>query len=261
VEPLRRTSAWVLMLLTLGCGGEAVTTPGSRSTPPPVAAQLVAVSPDTTFADHPSWQVADPPVVCVLDSTGTHAVPNVAVTFTVTAGGGVVGQSTVYTDGDGLARAGSWQIGDTTATNTVVAGAKGLAPVQFTAAARLVIARFDLLKIGTDTLPYFVLDSTEAIVGGHYVLFNNGTATFNYDLASVTPSGLTPLSGPLTALSYVQHGQLDAGASIAFLYTPASLPSFHPFGNRFTYGESLNGVMTVTPVDIDFDAEIYRRVK
>jgi hypothetical protein len=260
-----------LAVFTLACGGaDVATTPASGTpapgtpaptVPAPVPARLVAVSAVTISAD-PGWQVADPPVVRVMDSTGTRPVSGVRVDFTVTAGDGFVAEASVITGGDGLARTGWWQTGDTATTNTLVASANGLAPVLFTATVtRRMIARFDLRMIGPDTLPYYVLDSTLAIIGGHYVLFDDGSATFGYGEATVTPVGFTPLSGPLTPLRYLLHGQLDAGASIAFYYAPGRTPSFHPFGDNFSFGQSLNGFMTVSPADIDFDPEVYQRAK
>lgn len=271
MESLRRRFVWALAVLTLGCGGaDVATTPTSRTpapgtpaptVPAPVPAHLVAVSAVTMSAD-PGWQVADPPVVRVTDSTGARPVPGVVVVFTVTTQGGGVGVAGVTTDSDGLASAGWWRTGDTDTTNTVVASANGLAPVLFTATVtRRMIARFDLRTIGSDTLPYYVLDSTLAIIGGHYVLFDDGSATFGHDLAGVTPGGLTPISGPPTPLRYVLHGQLDGGASIAFYYAPGTTPPFHPFGDNFSFGQSLNGLMTVSPADIDFDSEVYQRAK
>ncbi len=266
MEPHRRYFVCGLAVLTFGCGGADVATTPTSATPAaaasaPVPARLVAVSAATLSAD-PGWQVGDPPVVRVTDSTGTRPVPGVLVVFTVTAGGGVVGEDRVTTDGDGLATVGSWQAGDTAATNTLVASANGLAPIQFTATVtRRAIARFDLRMMGPDTLPEYILNSTEAIVGGHYVLFDDGSATFAYDIATVTPVGFAPLPGLPTPLRYSLSGQLDAGASFAFYYAPGRTPSFHPFGDNFSFGQSLNGVMTVNPADIDFDPEVYQRAK
>jgi hypothetical protein len=266
VDSLRRPFVCALAVLTFGCGGaDVVTTPTSgtpaRTVPAPVPAQLVAVSAVTMSAD-PGWRVTDPPVVRVTDSTGTRPVPGVLVVFTVTAGGGAVSEDRATTDGDGLARAGSWQAGDTATTNTLVASVNGLGSVLFAATVtRRMIARFDLRMIGPVTLPYYVLDSTQAIIGGHYVLFDDGSATFGYDLAAVTPAGSTPLPGLPTPLRYLITGQLDAGASIGFYYAPGRTPLFHPFGDSFSFGQSLNGFMTVNPVDIDFDPEVYQRAK
>lgn len=74
------------------------------------------------------------PQVRVSDQYG-NAVPNVGVTFAVTAGGGVVAPTTaVNTDANGVARATSWTLGTGLGTNTLRATVAGIAtPVTFTA--------------------------------------------------------------------------------------------------------------------------------
>jgi hypothetical protein len=251
---MRRQYLCALALLTFGCGGgEVATTPTTPTTPAaPVAARLSAVSPEAMSAD-PGAYVAAPPVVIVTDSTGKRGVPGVQVLFTVTGGGGIVGQTIAYSDDGGFAAARSWQTGDTAITNTVVASATGLAPIVFIATARRMIARFDLLTIGNVAPPFYSPDSTRATVGGHYTLYNDSSATLTYDVVAVTPSGFTPLPNQFTLLRYLLKGQLNGVASISFYYATGSLP--------FAFGDCLNGFMTVNPADIDFDAERYQLAK
>ncbi|MEX2473152.1 MAG: Ig-like domain-containing protein, partial [Gemmatimonadota bacterium] len=76
-----------------------------------------------------------PPAVLVTDQHG-NPVPGVAVTFTVTSGGGVVDPSTpVSTNTDGIAAVTSWTLGTEAGTNTLDAVVDGLdgSPVTFTA--------------------------------------------------------------------------------------------------------------------------------
>ncbi len=82
--------------------------------------------------------VASNPSVGVRDQFG-NPVPNVTVTFAVTAGGGAVTGGTATTDPTGTAAVGSWRLGTTagTSNNALQATATGLtgSPVTFTASA------------------------------------------------------------------------------------------------------------------------------
>ena len=76
--------------------------------------------------------VAAHPSVIVRDLAG-NPVPGVAVTFTVTAGGGTVVGSPATTDAAGVATLTSWTLGAAAGPNTVVASAPGLPSVTFLA--------------------------------------------------------------------------------------------------------------------------------
>jgi adhesin/invasin len=80
-------------------------------------------------------QVAVPPAVRVTNSAG-EPVANVAVTFVVTRGGGSVSGAVQTTNAQGIARVGSWTLGDE-GRNTLEARAGSLngSPVEFTATA------------------------------------------------------------------------------------------------------------------------------
>jgi adhesin/invasin len=78
--------------------------------------------------------VAQAPSVVVRDLAG-NPVSGVAVTFTVTAGGGTIVGSPATTNASGVATVTSWTLGGATGTNTVVASATGLPSVTFTATA------------------------------------------------------------------------------------------------------------------------------
>ena len=75
--------------------------------------------------------VTTAPQVKVVDANG-NAVPDVGVTFAVTAGNGSVTGSPVATDADGIATVGSWTMGDS-GNNTLSATVVGVAPVVFSA--------------------------------------------------------------------------------------------------------------------------------
>lgn len=96
------------------------------------AATQVTAQSSTTQTATVATAVASAPSVRVADATG-NPVAGVAVTFTVTAGGGVVTGIAQQTNAQGIATAGGWVIGNTVGTNQVSAVAAGLTPVVFTA--------------------------------------------------------------------------------------------------------------------------------
>jgi adhesin/invasin len=96
--------------------------------------------PPTTVAvvagDGQSARVGDPvtvpPAVAVQDRYH-NPVPNVQVTFAVSAGGGTVAGAAPVTDAQGIARVGRWTLGLFSATHQLTATATGLPPVTFAA--------------------------------------------------------------------------------------------------------------------------------
>jgi hypothetical protein len=99
----------------------------------PVPATVEALE-GTGQAARVGTQVAIRPAVRVLDQNG-QPVEGFEVTFVVTGGGGSVTGATRTTDRDGIARVGSWTLGETAGTNTLEARAGALSgsPVTFTA--------------------------------------------------------------------------------------------------------------------------------
>ncbi len=75
------------------------------------------------------------PAVRVTDAFG-NPVAGAAVTFEVTAGGGVVEGAFPRTAADGVAAVGSWTVGPAPGDNALTARAEGIGAVTFTAAAR-----------------------------------------------------------------------------------------------------------------------------
>lgn len=75
-----------------------------------------------------------PPAVRVTNGRG-QAVANVAVTFTVGAGGGSVSGGAATTDANGVATVGGWTLGTAPGANTLVASVPGLQGVTFTGTA------------------------------------------------------------------------------------------------------------------------------
>jgi hypothetical protein len=102
------------------------------------AAAIVATSATTQSAPFSS-AVTAPPAVQVRDLFG-NGVSGVSVTFTVTAGAGVIAPASpavVVTDANGNAALTTWTLGASLGTNTVTAAAAGLtgSPVSFNATA------------------------------------------------------------------------------------------------------------------------------
>jgi glucose/arabinose dehydrogenase len=74
------------------------------------------------------------PAVRLLRTDGT-AHSGVSVTFTLSAGAGVLVAGSTATDTEGIASSGGWTLGTTLGTHTVVASAPGYAPTTFVATA------------------------------------------------------------------------------------------------------------------------------
>jgi len=130
--------------LPVGTYSATVSLTASKATNSPktikVTLTVALGAPSTMTADSGDGQaatvntaVAVPPVVLVRDLY-SNAIPGVAVTFTVTGGGGSVTPiAPVATDANGRARVTSWTLGTGAGTNTLRASATGLTPVTFTA--------------------------------------------------------------------------------------------------------------------------------
>lgn len=134
----------------------------------------------------PGLDVPEAATVMVVDQSGKPLI-NVPVGFVVASGGGAVANALVTTDSLGLARSGKWRLGEIPGVNTLVARIAGGAPVTFSAIGQLskVIASYDLEKIDGRTLPFsFSFSGTWDIIGGHYVLADDSTYTFGYELKS-----------------------------------------------------------------------------
>jgi hypothetical protein len=173
--PARRAGALACTLLALavGCsdGGQGPTDPGPGGPPsgPPAsvgaAAAIAFTAGDGQTAD-PGAAVPVAPAARVVDQRG-NPVPNVAVTFAVTAGGGRVANATATSGADGVAAAGAWTLGgapgDNVLTATVAAGAGG-APSALTATARAT-ARGGPRKARWTVMVYMAADNTLAVAG------------------------------------------------------------------------------------------------
>lgn len=114
----------VALLLTLGlaaCQGDD----------PPVPSELVPATPGSLSAQAGDV-VATPPAVALTDQRA-RPLPNVLVTWRVTAGGGAIDVDTTRTDANGRAAVGRWTLGSTVGEQTLSATVTGLPPVVFRA--------------------------------------------------------------------------------------------------------------------------------
>lgn len=104
-----------------------------NSTSPPVATTLSAKAGDNQTAIAGA-AVAVSPSVIVRDGSG-NPFAGVSVAFSVGSGGGAITGPAQTTGADGIASLGSWTLGTTAGTNTVIASVTGLAgsPLTFTA--------------------------------------------------------------------------------------------------------------------------------
>lgn len=119
-----------------------LSSPGATNNPKalPVTLDVRLGPPDTVVADSGNGQaatvntpVAIVPVARVLDQYN-NPLPGIAVTFAVTAGGGVVNPTTsLTTDAAGRVRVVSWTLGTTAGTNTLRAATAGVTAATFTA--------------------------------------------------------------------------------------------------------------------------------
>ena len=125
---------------------------------PPKAATIEASSVVDELA-FPGAPVRVNPEVLVRDENRTP-IAGVHVTFTVTAGGGSVSNSSTISGPQGRATAGRWTIGTAPGTNTLVATVDGAGSVEFRVEAiPAPRGRFELRTIDGLALPVGPLDS------------------------------------------------------------------------------------------------------
>lgn len=122
---------------------------GDSSGPGASAAASVSANSSTTLTGVPGAPVDEPPSVIVRDANG-NPVAGVAVTFAVTAGGGSVTGNHPTSDASGVATVGSWTLGSSAGTNTLVASANGHS-VTFTANGSDPCANFPAHAVGSTT--------------------------------------------------------------------------------------------------------------
>lgn len=136
------------------------------------------------------------PSVIVRDLAG-NAVPGVAVTFTVSSGGGTITGSPATTDAAGVATLTSWVLGATAGANSVTASANGLPSVTFNAT-------------GTAGVP-----ATVAIVSGDNQVGVQGTPLVNRPTVRVSDANGNRVVGATVTFAVTGGGGSLTGATQA----------------------------------------------
>ena len=216
-------------------------------------------------------QLAKPFVVSVLDQNGS-AFAGASVTFSVTAGGGILSATTATTDASGRART-TLTLGNDAGTNTVAATVAGLGTVTFTATA-IKQTPHSLTKVSGDgqqgqageqlAKPFVVsvLDQNDAAFAGASVTFSvtggggtlsAATATTDANGHATTKLTLGSEAGTNTVTATVEG--LDPVTFTATAITPHSLTKVSGDGQQGQAGEQLAKPFVVLVLDED-DAAI-----
>jgi hypothetical protein len=134
-------------------GGQTVTASASGVTNSPVQftgagkvvpARMVINAGDNQTATSGS-RVPVSPSVALKDKNGDACCAGIAVTFSVSSGGGsIVGNPQVVTDASGVATLEGWVLGPTAGSNSLVAKADPLTPVTFSATATAPLIAFEV---------------------------------------------------------------------------------------------------------------------
>jgi hypothetical protein len=122
----RAVAASIFFAFMAGCGGG-----GASSTAPIRVATTLTLTSGNNQSGSRGEVLPNPLVVRVDDQTG-KPLAGVAVTWTVTTGGGTVDHASSSTGSDGTASA-RWTLGTQAGTNSLTAATGALAPVSFTA--------------------------------------------------------------------------------------------------------------------------------
>lgn len=231
----------------------------------PLPTQLVKVQPLSPPTVLVTMQVPVNPAVKVMDVTSTP-VPDVPVTFTVTAGGGnitgPVNMITINTGGDGIATVPGWFMGTAAGTNTLIVTSPGLPSRIFNATAVVgQIVKVAPLTAQTATVGTFVptapvvqiLDPSNNPVSGATVTFTIiagggtiGAASVVTDvngLASVVSWKLGPLPGTHT----FRASCTAAGTVTRSFNTTATAAQFLKFDPLTAQSGTVNTAAAVRP--------------
>ncbi len=145
---LGRRTAWALALVgacwVTACTAKTIGDSLSPPSGPPTTAPAALVPSDGLNQAGPAGSTLPIALsVRVLDSTGVP-FPGIAVTWAVTKGGGQISPINNVTDSLGTVSA-SWQLGDSTGTQSVTASSPSLNDVIFTAIAQPILVGVELL--------------------------------------------------------------------------------------------------------------------
>ncbi len=216
--------ACALLALAVGCtdGGKAPTDPspnpdGGGQVPVPGTPAGIAFTAGDGQTAAAGTAVASAPAVRVVDQRG-NPVPNVRVTFAVTAGGGSVTNATATSGADGVAAAGAWTLGAQPGENVLTATASGAGGAPLTATARAT-ARAAAGKARWTVMVYMAADNTLALAGVNDI-DKMEAAPGSPDVQTVVQAEFSPS----------QFARANCGASCAHL------PNFDTFRYRIAPG-------------------------
>jgi hypothetical protein len=263
MKVMRRTANSILSMsacamIAMACSADSTASPLWQPEQPPVdpTPVLTAQSPLRTCG-RPGLNAREAPAALVTNRSGRR-LANVPVRFVVGPAGGEVSDPAVMTDGSGVARAGTWRLGNTPVENTVTASVDGSLSVTFTATVVTrwnVVATYDLETIGGRALPltYSGGGASWTITGGHYVIADDSTYAFGYELdgAKWTADDIQCSTAQYTAVD----------STLRFYLAPGSYPAsafYHERGGFFSTGTRSENRMTVKYEDfVDFEDEVY----
>jgi hypothetical protein len=171
--------------------------------------------------------VGTAPAVKVADQFG-NAVSGVLVTFAVASGGGAVAGASANSGADGLARVGSWRLGNAVGSNTLTASAPGLASVTFTATGTVgAAARVQI----TNTAPVLVVGQTFQLNSRVFDANNNelANAPIAYTTSNTAVATVNASNGTITAVG-PGNATITAAASTGVSATQLVTVIGHPSG-------------------------------
>jgi hypothetical protein len=189
------------------------------------AAHLTILAGGTAQTATVGTNVPIAPSVKVTDAPG-NPVAGAVVTFTPTAGGGVVTPTQVTTGADGVAAVTSWKLGTVVGPNNLVAATAGFS-VNFTAtatvgaAATLTLSPTGPVQLntgGTVTLTARVIDAAGNVLTNPAVTFTSSNA----NVAAVTAAGVITATGAGTATITAASGTASATFAVTVIGHPAA---------------------------------------
>lgn len=227
-------------LITASAGGRQGSASLTVTAGPPAS---VSAAGATTVNATAGSAVAERPRVLVRDARG-FAVPNVAVIFAVTSGGGTLAAASAVTDAEGAATVAGWTVGTRIGVNTMTATVGTLPPVVFTAtpsagppanvvaasaiAQTATVARavadapavrvtdaFDNPAAGA-SVTFAVVSGGGTVTGGSAVADSNGVArAASWSLGTAAgANGVTATVGTLAPVAFSATGTPDVPAQV-----------------------------------------------
>jgi hypothetical protein len=171
--------------------------------------------------------VGTAPAVKVADQFG-NAVSGVLVTFAVASGGGAVTGASANSGADGIARVGSWRLGNSVGSNSLTASAPGLANVTFTATGTVgAAARVQI----TNTAPVMLVGQTFQLNSRVFDANNNeiSGAPVTYTTSNTAVATVNASNGTITAVG-PGNATITAAASTGVNATQLITVIGHPSG-------------------------------